>query len=46
MLYHNIIDISQCVDINKASATREGIISHYWYLVNEDFRFLQTVCNV
>lgn len=39
MLYHNITDISKGIDINKASATRGDIISHYWYLVNEEFRF-------
>ena len=31
MLEHNRIDIAEGIDVNKASASKECDISHYWY---------------
>ena len=30
MLYFNRIDVSEEIDVNKTSASKEGDISHYW----------------
>ena len=32
MLYYDEIDISEGIDINKASASKECDICQYWYL--------------
>ena len=32
MLYHNRIDVSDGIDINKASASKESYIFGYWYV--------------
>ena len=31
MLYYDRIDVSQRIDINKTSASKEWDIYHYWY---------------
>ena len=31
MLYFDRIDISEGIDINKISESKEGNICHYWY---------------
>ena len=30
MLYYNSFDFSAGIDVNKANASTEGIICHYW----------------
>ena len=39
MLYYNRIDISQGIDINKTSASKECDICHYWYFLNKGLSF-------
>ena len=34
MLYRNRIDVSEDIDINKISASKECIISHYRYFID------------
>ena len=45
MLYFDRIDVSAGVDVNKASASKECDISHYWYFLNYSFKFQPNVCN-
>ena len=34
MLYHEIIDVSEGIDLNKTSASKECDTFHYWYFLN------------
>ena len=45
MLYYDIIDISEEIDVNKTSASKECDICHYWYFLNYSFKFQPNVCN-
>ena len=36
MLYRNRIDVSKDIDINKISATKECIICHYRYFIDNE----------
>ena len=31
MLYHDKIDVSEGIDVNKTNASNECVICHYWY---------------
>ena len=44
MLYFDKTDISEGIDINKTSASKE-YIRHYWYFLNFSPTFQQNVCN-
>ena len=35
MLYYDGIDVSEEIDINKTSASKECNICHYWYFLNK-----------
>ena len=39
MLYYEIIDVSEGIDINKTSASKECDICHRWYFLNKGFKF-------
>ena len=45
MLYYDRIDVSEGIDVNKTSASKECDICHYWYFLNYSFRFQPNVCN-
>ena len=45
MLHFDRIDVSERIDINKTSASKECDIYHYWYFLNYSFKFLPNVCN-
>ena len=45
MLYFNRIDVSERIDVNKTSASRECDICHYWYFLNKGFKFQPNLCN-
>ena len=45
MLYFNRIDVSEGIDLNKASALKECDICHYWYFLIYSFTFQPNVCN-
>ena len=32
MLEYDRIDISECIDVNKANLSKECELCHYWYL--------------
>ena len=39
MLYYNRIDVSEGIDVNKASQSKEWDICHYWYFLNKRCKF-------
>ena len=45
MLYFDRIDVSEGIDVNKISASKECDICHYWYFLNFRFNLQQNVCN-
>ena len=45
MLYFKRIDVSEGIDVNKTSALKECDICHYWYFLNNSFKFQPNVCN-
>ena len=45
MLYYDRIDISEGIDVNKTSASKECDACHYWYFLNFSFKFQPNVCN-
>ena len=34
MLYFERIDVSEVIDVNKTSASKESDICYYWYFLN------------
>ena len=42
MLYFDRIDVSEGIDVNKTSASKECDICHYWCF---NFKFQPNVCN-
>ena len=44
MIYCDRLDVSEGIDVNKTSASKEYIICHYWYFLNKGFRFQTTIC--
>ena len=45
MLYFDNIDVSEGIDVNKKSASKECDICHYWYILNKGFQFQPNFCN-
>ena len=45
MLYFERIDVSEGIDVNKTSESKECDICHYWYFLNKQFRFQPNVWN-
>ena len=45
MLYFDRIDVSEGIDVNKTSASKECDICHYWYFLNYSFKFQKYVCD-
>ena len=45
MLYYDRTDVSEGIDVNKTSASKECDICHYWYFLNYSFKFQPNVCN-
>ena len=46
MLKYDRIDISEGIDINKTSASKEYDICHYWYLLRDNrFKYEPYLCN-
>ena len=40
MLYYYRIDVSEGIDVNKTSASKECDVSHFWYFLNYSFNDL------
>ena len=45
MLYYDVTDVSEGIDVNKTSESKECDICHYWYFLNKVFKFQPDVCN-
>ena len=45
MLYYDRIDVSEGIDINKTSASKECDICHYLHFSNYSFKVQPNVCN-
>ena len=45
MLHYDIIDVSEGIDVNKTSSSKECNICHYWYFLEEGFKFQHDICN-
>ena len=45
MLYYDRIDISEGINVNKTSGSKECDVFHYSYFLNYSFKFQQNVCN-
>ena len=45
MLYFDRIDVSEGIDVNKTSESKNCEICHYWCFLNKGFKFKTYVCN-
>ena len=45
MLEYDRIDISEGIDVNKTSASKECDICYYWYFKNIGFKYEPYLCN-
>ena len=45
MLYFDGIDISEGIDVNKTSKSKECDICYYWYFLSKNLKFQPNVCN-
>ena len=45
MLEYNRIDISQDIDTNKTSASKECNICYYWCFLDKNFNYEPYLCN-
>ena len=45
MLYFDKIDVSEGIDVNKTSGSKQCDICHCWYFLNKGFKFQSYVCN-
>ena len=45
MLEYDRIDISEGIDTDKTSASKECNICHYWYCLDKNFKYDSYLCN-
>ena len=45
MLQYEKIDVSEGINVNKTSASKEGMLCHYSYFKDVGFKFEPHVCN-
>ena len=45
MLQYEKIDVSEGIDVNKTSASKESELCHYWFFKDIEFKFEKHVCN-
>ena len=45
MLQYDKIDVSEGIDINKTSESKECMLCHYWYFKDINFKFQPYLCN-
>ena len=43
MLYYDRSDVSEDIDVNKTSKSKEHDICHYWYFLDKEFKFQSDV---
>ena len=46
MLYYDRIDVSEGIDVNKTSTSKECDVCHYRYFVNLSFKFQPNAWNI
>ena len=46
MLHFDRIDVSEGIDVNKTSESKECDICHYWYFLNKGFNFQSYICSI
>ena len=44
-LQYERVDISERIDTNKTSLSKECMLCHYWYFKDLQFKFKLNVCN-
>ena len=44
MLQYEKIDVSEGIDVNKTSASKESELCHYWFFKDIEFKFEKHVC--
>ena len=45
MWQYRKIDVSEGIDVNKTSASKECELCHYWFFKDVGFKFEEHVCN-
>ena len=45
MVQYEKSDVSEGIDVNKTSASKEYELCHYWFFKDVGFKFEQHVCN-
>ena len=45
MLQYQKVDVSERIDVNKASASKECELCHYWFFKDVGFEFEEHVCD-
>ena len=45
MLQYQKIDVSEGIDVNKTSASKECELCHYWFFKDVGLKFQKHVCN-
>ena len=45
MLQFEKIDVSEGIDVNKTSASKECMLCHYWFFKDFGFKFEEHLCN-
>ena len=45
MFRYKKIDVSEGIDVNKTSASKECELCHYWFFKDVGFKFEEHVCN-
>ena len=45
MLCFDIIHVSEGIDVNQASASKDCNVFHYWYFLNKVFKFQPNIGN-
>ena len=45
MLQYREIDVSEGIDVNKTSSSKECELCHYWFFKDLGFKFEEHVCN-
>ena len=45
MLHYQKVDVSEGIDVNKTSASKECELCHYWFFKDVGFKFEENFCN-
>ena len=45
MLQYDKIDVSEGIDVNKSSASKECVLCHYWFFKDIGFKSEEHACN-